>query len=112
VAASLLSAGEEDDQKTPRWYLRSSSYVKNIRIMAWVRRFQKNSKPGASKKAGGQSVEEFQEAEYIMSKFVQQQTLPKKCDIFGGLVIVKADDGLYEPMSVKSGQVDFLTLLS
>jgi len=61
------------------WYLPSSSYMylKNIRVMAWVRRLLWNSKPGSERIRGGLSPSESTEAESMVWKLVQQGEFPK-----------------------------------
>ena len=63
--------------------------------MAWVRRFQKNIKPGTTKQTGNISVEEFQAAEDVVLKLMQEETIPKQCDSWEGLLVTKSDDDLY-----------------
>jgi len=77
------------------WYLVSSSYVRNIRVIAWLRRFIINSKPGSPKQSGSLSVQEFVDAETVIIRIVQQEVFQKCSEATRTLVVEKGSDELY-----------------
>ena len=83
------------DNSTHPWYLTSSTYVRNIRVVAWMRRFVFNSRSGSMKQTGILTVQEFSDAETVVMRNVQSEEFPKQSDRIRGLVVEKTADGLY-----------------
>jgi hypothetical protein len=77
------------------WYIVSSSYIRNIRVIAWMRRFLANSRPRSVKRTGPLTVQEFIDSEITVMRIIQQEELANQSKIFKGLVVQKATDGLY-----------------
>ena len=76
------------------WYVVSSSYVRNIRVIAWLRRFINNSKPVSPKKCGGLYIQEFIDAETVVIRIVQQEEFPKNSEATRALVVEWGQDEL------------------
>ena len=93
--ALLANHVAETDCVTYPWYLTSSSYVKNIRVVAWMRRFISNCRASDSKQIGILTVQEFLDAETVVLRIVQSEEFPKQTELIRGLVVAKATDGLY-----------------
>jgi len=66
------------------WYVVSSSYVRNIRTIAWLRHFINNSKP---KKCEGLSIQEFIDAETAVIRIVKQVEFPKNSEAARALMV-------------------------
>ena len=81
--------------ETDPWYLTSSSYVKNVRVVAWTRRFIFNCRASDLKQTGILTVQEFTDAETVILRMVQSEEFLKQAELIRGLVVVKAADGLY-----------------
>jgi len=96
VSVTLLAGHvtKADDEMHP-WYLVSSSYAKNIRVVAWIRRFICNSRPSESKQTGTLTIQEFLEAESVVLRCVQSEEFPEQSEAIRGLVVARASDGLY-----------------
>ena len=91
----LLNPVDETHCATHPWYITSSSYVKTIRVVAWVRRFMFNCQMCNSKQTGIQTVQEFLDAEMVVIRTVQLEEFLKQGDVVRGLVVTKATDGLF-----------------
>ena|SRR6218665_1028053 len=105
TAAMLISQTMVKSDDRSLWYLSSFSYLKNIRVMAWIRGFLLNSRPGSECLRGGLSQSESTAAECIMWKLVQQGEFPRGSEHIRGLAVAVADDQLYHvkaKLSLKS----------
>jgi hypothetical protein len=79
---------------TEAWYVsRYSSYQKNLRLMAWVRRFVSKAKRQSYQK-GELTVDEIRAAEQKIFKLVQSEVFPKKAEVIEGLRVINTEDGL------------------
>jgi len=90
-----MNRDTEADGDTRPWYLTSSSYLKNIRVVAWMRRFISNCRLNKSKQTGTLTVQEFFDAETVIMRSVQSEEFLKQSKHLRGLVVAKANDGLY-----------------
>jgi hypothetical protein len=76
------------------WYVsRFSTYMKNIRVMAWIRRFVGRTRK-QSDQVGQLTVEEIKFAEFHIMKLIQQEAFPTKGEVIGGIRVVRNEDGL------------------
>jgi len=93
---SSLVVGDLSHENPDRWYMRTSSYVKNIRIVAWIRRFTSNSKPSSAgtRQTGNMSMQEICEAETLIVRSIQQEEFPSEAKTIKSLLVVKASDEL------------------
>ena len=97
-AASVVLADhvtETDSGGFSPWYLISSNYVKNIRVVAYLRRFVFNSRSRDVKQSGPVSVQEFLDAENVVIRNVQLEEFPKQVAVIKGVMVTRAADGLY-----------------
>ncbi|UYV62396.1 hypothetical protein LAZ67_2000392 [Cordylochernes scorpioides] len=63
-------------KSTDHWYMKYfSSFIKNVRMMAWIRRFINNLR-SSTKVKGELSVKEIDEAELALLKLVQAECFP------------------------------------
>ncbi|UYV72544.1 hypothetical protein LAZ67_9003635 [Cordylochernes scorpioides] len=77
-------------KSTDHWYMKYfSSFIKNVRMMAWIRRFINNLR-SSTKVKGELSVKEIDEAELALLKLVQAECFPshsipglKVCEVEG-----------------------------
>ncbi|UYV64832.1 hypothetical protein LAZ67_3002105 [Cordylochernes scorpioides] len=77
-------------KSTDHWYMKYfSSFIKNVRMMAWIRRFINNLQ-SSTKVKGELSVREIDEAELALLKLVQAECFPghsmpglKVCEVEG-----------------------------
>ena len=89
---NLLSAGVNERE----WYVLSSSYDKNLRIVCWSLRFIFNSKPeNANKLKGNISFEELKQSETVLIKLIQKAEFVEKNSAIHGLRVQKGSDELY-----------------
>ena len=90
----LASCVAEDNTDSHLWYLLSSSYVKNMRVVAWIKRFVSNIRPHNVKQAGNLTVQEVTDAETTVLGIIQQEFVSQN-KATKGLVIEMGKDGLY-----------------
>jgi len=90
--ALLVNPSVEVSGDMHPWYLISSSYVKNIRVVAWIRRLIFNSRATDLKQTGTLIVQEFLA---VVMRNVQSEEFLKQSERIRGLVVTKATDGLY-----------------
>lgn len=81
------------------WYIRASSYSKNVRIMIYILRFVKASKE-KSRIVDKITVEEFNQAEEMMFLLVQKEYFLENKDVIEGLRVVRDNIGLIR-MAIK-----------
>ena len=94
ATTTLLVNSVTNDSECP-WYLRFSTYIKNVRLVAWIRRFVSNCKLRCQKAAGDLTVQEFNDAENIVVRAVQQEEFSDSGKTINGLIVHKDSDGLY-----------------
>ena len=103
-SAKTMSANREpavavlmnQEAKTDRqWYLLSSSYTRNVRVIAWVKRFAHNAKQPSVKLTGNITIDEFNRSESTLLKLMQLEEFTEKDGNIHGLRVEKSDDGLY-----------------
>jgi hypothetical protein len=91
IVATALSQSSES-----YWYLRSSNYMKNVRIFAWIKRFLTNSR--CNMKTSGQlTVDQIKEAELMLFSLVQTTSFAKETNTqtINGLEVEKSIDGVF-----------------
>jgi len=93
MTSSLVTSSVHQEHSR-EWYLRTSSYIKNIRIVAWIRHFMSNSKHSGPKQTGILSVQEFSEAETLIVRSIQREEFPNEAKTLKNLLVDKASDGL------------------
>jgi len=93
--ALLVNRDAKADGDTHPWYLTSSSYVKNIQVVAWMRRFISNSRPSESKQTGTPTVQEYPDVETVVIRNELSEGVLKQSERIGALVVIKAAGGLY-----------------
>jgi hypothetical protein len=77
--------------KSDAWYVsRYSSFQKNKRLMAWIRRFVDKSRK-VSQQRGELTVEEVQSAETHIFKLVQSQAFPQAGEVINRIRVVKLE---------------------
>lgn len=94
ISATLLVNTVTSDDGGP-WYLRCSTYIKNVRVVAWIRRFVSNCKLRCQKTVGELATQEFIDAENIVVRAVQQEEFSDSGKTINGLMVSTDSDGLY-----------------
>ncbi|XP_021959323.1 uncharacterized protein LOC110855215 [Folsomia candida] len=84
-----------EEKKTP-WYARaSSSYRKNVRNVAWLKRLVKRYRGEAvENKESDLTVSEFEDAERHILKLVQMESFEDGVGVIAGLVVEKDTEGI------------------
>ena len=99
-----VESANRETKSSPRWYITSSRYIKNVRVVAWIRRFEHNAKQSHSRQTGNITAAEFGQAEFTLIKLMQQEELSSKdCSMYG-LIVEKCQDGLYRVKTRLSSQ--------
>jgi len=98
VKVSLVSM----DSELPLYRKRSSSYVTNVRICAWVLKFIQNLKD--KKRCGEFSSQDVDNAEKVLFKQVQKECFPSSGPAIKGLRVEQDVDGI---LRVKTKIVNF-----
>ncbi|XP_037048786.1 uncharacterized protein LOC119083230 [Bradysia coprophila] len=80
------------------WYSKSSSYLLNLRSIAFLKRFAYNcmaKKQNIDRRVGHLTWNEIDEAEITMVKMIQKQVFPTATDFIAGLKVEKNQDDIY-----------------
>lgn len=95
AASAVAALLNESVTLEKNWYCRLSSYIKNVRVIAWLGRFVHNARHRTNKRTGDVTVEEFSKSETLLLRIVQSEQFAEQNGSINGLQVEKGSDGLF-----------------